>query len=76
MIEEQPLQVDPSSSQNKKSQRDLEPFSKFRNCSRGISGSNGFGRLYSSHARKPPIGRGSRFSSNLPRQRSGDFLFY
>ncbi|VDK68068.1 unnamed protein product [Litomosoides sigmodontis] len=73
MIEEQPLQVDPTSSQSKKSQRDLEPCSKFRNRSRDINGSNGFGRLYSSCVRKPPIRRGSRLSSNLPRQRSDSF---
>ncbi|CAG9540846.1 unnamed protein product [Cercopithifilaria johnstoni] len=74
MIEEKPSQIDPSSSQNKRSQRDLESLSKFRNHSGGVSGSNSFGRLYSSSVKEPSIGRRHRFTDNmLPRQRNDSF---
>ncbi|VBB26689.1 unnamed protein product [Acanthocheilonema viteae] len=73
MIEEQSLQTGSSSSQSKKSQCDLESLSKFRNHSRGINGSSSFGRLYSSHVKEPSIGRGHRFTNNLPRQRNDSF---
>uniref|UniRef100_A0A0R3RT36 Uncharacterized protein n=1 Tax=Elaeophora elaphi TaxID=1147741 RepID=A0A0R3RT36_9BILA len=75
MIEEQSSQTDSSNSySDKRSQRNLESLSKFRNRSRGTGSSNGFGRLYSSPVKEPLFGRGHRYINNrIPRQRNNSF---
>ncbi|EFO27510.2 hypothetical protein LOAG_00974 [Loa loa] len=73
VVEEQPLQTNPSSSQNKRSGRDLTSFSKFRNRSGGVSDSNVSGHLHSRNAKEPSFGRGRRFTNNPRRQRNDSF---
>ncbi|VDK73374.1 unnamed protein product, partial [Onchocerca ochengi] len=67
MTEEQSSQANPSSSQKKRSRRDLESLSKFQNRSGGV---NSFGRLYSSYIKKSSDGRGHRFNNLIPRKRN------
>ncbi|VDO27353.1 unnamed protein product [Onchocerca flexuosa] len=70
MTEDQSSQTNPSSSQKKRSRRDLESLSKFQNRSGGV---NSFGRLYSSHVKKVSSGRGHRFNNLISRKRNDSF---